>query len=186
MTSLQERIATERKRLRGVRQNMLAAIEQQASGDPAYIPFYIAAANYIETTMHRVHVQDVKMDQMIRDKIEVMDASAEQALAELHGRLEGAKEHLQPFLAARDALRDKGAEALEDFEREGKKYSDFIVANMGHHPPTADLGTRLFSPEDWEYMAGATDAEIARDQELYADFQSVIPASLAVDDADNG
>jgi hypothetical protein len=179
MTTLMERIAQERKRLRSVRQNMLAAIEQQAGGDDAYVAFYVAAAEYIDATMQRVHLQDVKMDAMIREKIEFLDESAEQALGELHERLEGAKEHLRPFLAARDALREQGAAALEAFEREGKVYSDFVVANMGHHPPTADLGVKLFSPEDWEYMAGATDEEMERDQALFEQFTSAIPENLA-------
>lgn len=177
-----ERIAQERQRLRSVRQNMLAAIEQQAGGDEAFVPFYIAAADYIDATMQRVHLQDVKMDAMIREKIEFLDEKAEQALGELHERLEGARQHLLPFLAARDELKEKGREALEAFEREGKIYSDFVVANMGHHPPTADLGTQLFSPEDWEYMAGATDEEIAHDQTLYEQFTRAIPENLATSD----
>ena len=178
MASLQERIASERKRLRNVRENMLAAIEQTSAGDEAYVPFYIAAADYIDATMQRVHEQDVKMDQMIREKAEVIDEQIEKALDELNERLEGAKKHLQPFLAARDALKEKGATALTDFEKQGKIYSDFIVANMGHHPPTADLGAKLFSPEDWEYMAGATDEEIAREKELFETFSQCVPDNL--------
>ena len=178
MASLQERISSERKRLRNVRENMLAAIEQQADGDESFVPFYIAAADYIDATMQRVHEQDVKMDTMIREKAEVIDAEVEQALAELNARLEGAKEHLQPFLEARDLLKREGIAALPNFEKQGKIYSDFIVANMGHHPPTANLGAKLFSPEDWEYMAGATEEEIAREQQLFATFSDKVPASL--------
>lgn len=178
MTSLMERIANERRRLRNVRENMLAAIEQTSNGDEAFVKFYIAAANYIDATMQRVHEQDVKMDTMIRDKVESMDANIEKALNELHERLVGAKQHLKPFLAARAALAEKGKAALTDFEREGKIYSEFIVANMGHHPATADLGAKLFSAEDWEYMAGASEAEIEREQELFDAFVESIPASL--------
>lgn len=178
MTTLMERIGNERKRLKSVRMNMLAAIEQKSSGDKAYVPFYIAAANYIDATMQRVHVQDVKMDEMIRDKVETMDASVEKALAELAARLDGAKEHLKPFLGARDALKDKGGEALDLFETEGKKYSDFIVANMGHHPPTADLGAKLFSVEDWEYMAGITDEDVDRETALFNRVQETTPDSI--------
>ncbi len=178
MTSLQERIASERKRLRNVRENMLAAIEQTSGGDESYVPFYIAAADYIDATMRRVHEQDVKMDRMIREKADVIDENIEKALGELHERLEGAKKHLQPFLEARDALKKRGREALEQFEKQGKIYSDFVVKNMGHHPPTANLGAKLFSPEDWEYMAGATDAEIAREKELFETFSKTVPETL--------
>jgi len=178
MTSLQERIANERRRLRHVRQNMLAAIQQKSGGDEAYAPFYIAAADYIEAIMQRVHEQDVKMDAMIREKADAIDDSIEKALAELHERLDGAKNHLKPFLAARDTLREKGRDALDAFEKEGQVYSDFVVANMGHHPATADLGAKLFSAGDWEYMAGATDEEIAREEALFQKVQDTIPDSL--------
>jgi hypothetical protein len=178
MTSLQERIGNERRRLRNVRLNMLAAIEQKSGGDEAYVPFHIASADYIDATMQRVHEQDVKMGQMIREKADVMDENIEQALAELNDRLQGARQHLKPFLAARDALREKGRDALEAFEKEGKIYSDFIVANMGHHPSTADLGAKLFSPEDWEYMAGTTDEEIQREEAFFEKVQAAIPDSL--------
>jgi len=178
-----ERIGNERRRLRSVRQNMIAAIEQKARGDETYVPFYIAAADYIDATMQRVHIQDVKMEDMIREKIETMDAGVEKALAELQARLIGAKEHLKPFLAARDALMEKGCEALEGFEKEGQEYSDFIVANMGHHGPTADLGAKLFSGEDWEYMAGITDAEVEREAALFARVQETIPGDVKTPDA---
>lgn len=178
MTTLMERIGNERRRLRNVRQNMLAAIEQKSQGNEAYVPFYIAAANYIDATMQRVHIQDVKMDDMIREKVETMDADVEQALAELDDRLTGAKEHLIPFLAARDALIESGREALELFEKEGKEYSDFIVSNMGHHPPTADLGAKLFSAEDWEYMAGITDEDVERETALFDSVQETLPGDV--------
>ena len=178
MTTLQERIGNERRRLRTVRQNMIAAIEQGSKGDEAYIPFYVAVADYIDATMQRLHVQDVKMGEMIREKVESVDAGVEKALAELEERLKGASEHLEPFLAARDALKKEGRVALERFEKAGKKYSDFVVANMGHHGATTDLSTKLFSTTDWEYMAGITDEEIERDANLFDAVQGNIPDSL--------
>lgn len=178
MTTLMERIANERRRLRSVRQNMMAAIEQKANGDEAFIPFYIAAADYIDATMQRVHAQDIKMGDMIREKVESMDDSVEKALAELEERLDGAKEHLKPFLAARDALKDKGREALERFEKEGKVYSEFVVGSMGHHGATTDLSAKLFATADWEYMAGITDAEVEREAELFDRVEDTAPDRL--------
>jgi hypothetical protein len=180
MSTLMERVGNERRRLRTVRQNMMAAIEQGSGGDESYVPFYIAAANYIDATMARLHGQDVRMGDMIREKVETIDAGVEQGLRELDERLKGAEEHLKPFLAARDVLQTRGAEALEKFEQEGKNYSDFIVANMGHHGPTSDLSAKLFSTADWEYMAEITDDEIARDAELFDRFVATRPAGLEI------
>jgi len=174
MTTLQERIGNERRRLREVRLKMVAAIEAQAGGDEAYVPFYVAVADYIDATMQRLHDQDIKMRNMIVEKVEQVDDSVEKALGELDERLDGAKAKLVPFLEARDALRKTGAEALEKFEQVGQEYSDFVVANMGHHGATTDLAAKLFSPADWEYMAGISDEQAQQDEDL---FQRVVDAS---------
>jgi hypothetical protein len=174
MSTLQERIGNERRRLRLVRQRMAAGIEAQAGDDAAYVPFYVAVADYIDTTMQRLHDQDVKMGNMIREKVDEVDVQVENALEELAERLRGAEAHLKPFLEARDELREKGIAALESFEAAGKAYSDFIVANMGHHGATSDLSAKLFSLADWEHMAGITDAQQREDEELY---QRVLDAS---------
>ena len=178
MTTLQERIGNERIRMRTVRQKMLAAIEQESNGDEAFVSFYIAAADYIEAAMARLHGQDVRMGDMIREKSETIDDNVKKGLGELEDRLSGAKAHLQPFLAARDELKAQGAVALSTFEKEGKKYSDFIVANMGHHGPTTDLSTKLFSAADWEYMAAITDEEIDHEASLFDRVVATTPDNL--------
>lgn len=164
--------------MRTVRQHMAAGIEQQATGDEAFVPFYIAAADYIDAAMARLDVQDVRMGDMIREKADTSDASVKQALAELEERLSGARRHLTQFLAARDELRSQGARALKQFEREAKTYSDFISTNMGHHGATTELSAKLFDTSDWEYMAAITDEEMRREQELYARVESSLPDSL--------
>jgi hypothetical protein len=183
MTTLMERVANERRRLRTVRQNMLAATEEKLDGNESRAAFYIATADYIDVTMQRLHRQDIRMGEMIKDKVESMSPSVKQALAELEERLEGAKRHLGPFLAARDALQEKGLEALAIFEKEAKIYSDFIVANMGHHGPTSDLSAELFSGADWEHMAEVTDAEVAREAALFDRVDAAKPASLKSNDS---
>jgi hypothetical protein len=178
MTTLMERIGNERRRLRNVRQRMAAAIEAQANGDEGFVPFYVAAADYIDETMQRLHEQDVKMGKMIVEKVDEVDDQVKQALKELDDRLDGAKEHLKPFLAARDSLHERGAEALEDFEAAAKKYSDFIVANMGHHGATNDLSAKLFKLPDWEYMAGISDEQSAQEEQLFSQVVDAMPEGV--------
>jgi hypothetical protein len=178
MTTLQERIANERRRLRTIRQNMVAAVEKKSKGDESFIPFYIASADYIDATMLRLHEQDVKMGDMIREKADAVEDDIETAMGQLEARLEGAKAHLKPFLEARDELKEKGAEALEHFEKVAKEYSDFIVANMGHHDATSDLSAKLFSMADWEYMAGITDEQLSEEENLFERAAASTPDSL--------
>lgn len=178
MTTLQERIGNERRRLRSIRQNMMAAVEQKSKGDDAFVAFYVASANYIDATMDRLHEQDVKMGDMIREKADAVEDDIETAIGQLEARLQGAKDHLKPFLKARDELKEKGAAALENFEKAAKEYSDFIVANMGHHDASSDLSAKLFTLADWEYMAGITDEEVAKEGSLFERAAARTPDSL--------
>ncbi|RMF97100.1 MAG: hypothetical protein D6727_06495 [Gammaproteobacteria bacterium] len=178
MSTLRERIANERRRLREVRQKLSAAIEQGSGGDADWVPFYIAVADYMEAAMQRLHAQDVKMGDMIRDKLGELDAAAEQALRELDERLSGNEQRLRALLAARDRLRSDGAAALPDFEAAAREFTAFIVANMGHHGATTDLAARLFSPADWEYMAGISDEELAREVALFERVTATTPPGL--------
>ena len=112
MTTLQEKIANERRRLRSVRQKLTAAVKQKSNGDESFLPFYIAATKYMEVAMERLHAQDIKMGEMIQDKVEVVDDSVRQALGELDERLSGNQVHLEKFLAAGAALREEGMPAV--------------------------------------------------------------------------
>lgn len=178
MTTLRERIAGERRRLKSVRQALTAAVARQSGGDPAFVPFYIAVADYIETAMGRLHDQDVKMGDMIRTKLGTIDAASAGALAELDARLAGNQRLLHEFVAAREALKTQGAAALGRYEDSGAAYTHYIVTNMGHHDGTTDLAQRLFTTADWEYMAGVTEAETRLEQELYGRVFAALPPAL--------
>jgi hypothetical protein len=179
MTTLRERVAGERRRLKSVRQALTAAVARQARGDATFVPFYIAVGDYIEASMGRLHAQDVKMGNMIREKLGTLDDSARRALGELDERLAGNQEHLRVFSSAKAALQQEGAAAIGRFEAASAAYTGYIVANMGHHDGTTDLAARLFSPADWEYMAGITDAETHTEARLYDRVFAALPASLA-------
>jgi hypothetical protein len=184
MTEINERIADERRRLREVRQTMTAAVEQQAHGDSSFVPFYIAIGDYFEATMARLHRQDVRMGDMLRDKADLDDPDHLKALAELGERLSGNQEHLQQLLAAREQLKSSGDEALQIFETAGGAYSDYIVSNMGHHPGSTQLAASLFTQEDWAYMADISAEDQALEAQLFAQVFSSVPAALTRPQAD--
>jgi hypothetical protein len=102
-------------------------------------------------------------------------------MEELDFRLTGNQEHLEKLLAARESLKAQGHAALEEFESAGKAYSDFIVANMGHHPGTNDMAQAVFTPEDWDHMAYISDNDLATQQALYEQVVAAKPASLQLD-----
>lgn len=175
---LRERVANERRRLKSVREALSAALAKGSKGDPAYVPFYLALAAYMEAAMHRLHIQDVRMGDMIKSKLGSLTAQDKQALAELDSRLSVNQRHLRNFLEARDSLKKEGAAALDRFEKVSREYTDFITANMGHHGATTELAQKLFSLDDWAYMAGITDEETRQEQDLYQRVFAAVPAGL--------
>ena len=126
------------------------------------MPFYIAIGDYMETSIGRLLDQDIKMGEMIREKVETIDENVTKALAGLDENLSALRQRLDGLLTARDNLRNDGGAALNEFENAGRSLTDYIVANLGHQEGGSnDLAAKLFGPEDWEYMAGVTDEAMA-------------------------
>ena len=178
MTTLYERVALERTRLRQVRQLLTAAAKQGAQGNIAYVAFYIAIADYFDASMERLHTQDIRMGKILRDKVDMEDPSIQQALRELDERLAGNQKCLKKMLAARESLRVSAVEALAEFESAGGAYAAYIVTNMGHHPGTADLAVKIFSTDDWEFMADVSEEDQQREQRLFEHVFALLPMGL--------
>lgn len=174
----------ERRRLRSVRQALSAALEQGARGDASYVPFYVAVADYMEAAMHRLHIQDVRMGEMIQAKLGALDPGAAKALGTLDERLKGNQRHLANLLSAREQLRKQGASAIGQFEKVARDYTNYITTNMGHHGASTELAQRLFSTDDWAYMAGITEEETQREQKLHNQVFSAVPKGLQLPASD--
>lgn len=178
MTSLMERVAGERRRLRQVRQALTAATNQKSGGDASWAPFYLAVTEYFEAAMERLHEQDIRMGKMLCDYIDTEDADNQAALAELDARLEGLNAHHAGLLAARDALVADASGALEKFEDVGGAYAEYMFTNMGHHAGTADLAGKHFSRQDWEHMTMVSEAARQQEQVLYDKVFAALPDGL--------
>ena len=178
MDELRERIAGERRRLRKVREALSAAVAQTSDGDEAYVPFYLAIGEYFEAAMERLHTQDIRMGDLLREKADMNDPENQQILSELDRRLAGNQEHLKTFLAAKKTLFESGEEALEEYESAGRAYTNYITTNMGHHDASTELARNSFSDEDWTYMANISDEDMAREEELFERVFATMPARL--------
>lgn len=128
--------------------------------------------------MERLHEQDIRMGDMLRAKADMQDPANVKAMAELDERLAGNQEHLRKMLAARDGLRAAAPDAAEEFESAGGAYAAFIVANMGHHPGTANLAQDLFEQSDWEHMTLVSESAQQREQALFDDVFLHFPADV--------
>jgi len=179
MATLQERIGGERRRLKSVRTKLSAAVAQGASRKTDWAPFYIAVGDYMQASIGRLLAQDIKMGDMIREKVAVVDDDIAKALSRMHIRLSELEERLERMLAARDKLRAGSGTELDEIEDAARDLTDYIVANMGHQEGGANsVAAKLFGPDDWELMAGITDADMAREVALFEQVNATTPSDL--------
>lgn len=175
MSELREKVANERRRLKQVRQALSAAIDDGAREDPEFVPYYIAIANYMETSMGRLHIQDVRMGEMLRERV---PAEKQGALSELDRRLDGNQQHLKTFLSSRDALKSDGVSAIRKFEKASQAYTDYIKSQMGHHGGSTDLAGEYLTQDDWNFMAHTSDEAMAKEQVLFDKVFAIQPESV--------
>jgi hypothetical protein len=178
MASLREQVGHERQRLVLVRKALSASLAETTDHGQAYVPFYIAVGKYIESAMGRLHAQDERMSELIPERAPKMDDAVRSMLKDVHDRLDGSKKHLNALKEARQALESKGAAAVRTFEAAGKAYTDYIATRMGHQARPSDMAAQLFSEADWTYMAGASEADIARENTLFESVRAALPPSL--------
>jgi hypothetical protein len=182
-----ESVMGERGRLRSSHEMLKAALDNEQRG-PDYVPFYIAVANFMEASMGRLDSQDIKMLTRLRDRLGHPSDEEEAIIAEVHRRLDGNREHLQKFLACRDALIDDGPEptAIKHFEEVSDAYIDYIHNEMGHHAPSTDIARRIFETEDWLDIADLDSEYFAREQKLYTELMEkrpdCVPLGLAAEE----
>ena len=138
----------------------------------------MAIADYIETAMGRLHAQDVKMGNMIREKLGKLDAPSEQALQELDERLAGNQQHLRAFSAAGRGLPRRWTPPPWSISRPCCRVQQ--LHRYEHGPSRRHHGSRRppVYQDDWDYMAGVTDEETRVEQQLYARVFAALPAAL--------
>jgi hypothetical protein len=162
-----ERLVYERHRIKAVVEALLAALEQGAGGNAAYLPFYLAVGQYVEAAMYRLHVQGVRMVEMIHSKLGEPDTATGKVLLDVEQALADNQRHLADLTGARERLEHEGAAALGAFEQVGRGFAGFLTGNIDHHKQVWQLAQKLFSVDDWAYGAGITEEEIQHERILY-------------------
>jgi len=177
MKSAIESIMHERSRLRTAHEMLDAALAEEVR-DEAFVPFYIAVADYMEASMGRLQDQDVKMLQRLGEAVDPTDSQANEIIAEVYRRLDGNQEHLQKFLTCRTDLQSDAASAVDKFEETSRAYIDFIHNQMGHHAPSTDLARQIFDEDDWVAIADIDQRYFSKEKALYESVLQTRPGSV--------
>jgi len=178
-----EHIENERLRLKQVRVALSTALEGGARGDAAYVPFYIAIADYMEKAFGRLHHEDGTMCKVVRRKVANPTPDVIESLDEVEKRLARSNELLQNLVRARDALKKTGGAALQAFEAAGRDYTHHIKTKMGYNAPTSANLRAFLTEDDWKAMAGETKNAAIVEKELFKKVFAAKPASLTIDAA---
>ena len=177
MKSAIESLMNERGRLRTAHEMLDAALAEEER-DEAFVPFYIAVADYMEASMGRLHEQDVKMLRRLGEAVDATNADAEEIIAEVYRRLDGNQAYLQKFLACRAELQGEGTSAVDRFEAVSRDYIDFIHNRMGHHAPSTDMARQLFVEDDWVAIADIDQGYFRKEEALYESVLQTRPGSV--------
>ena len=177
-----ESIMQERGRLRTVHEMLKAALEVEPR-DESFILFYVAIGDYMEASMGRLHIQDVKMLERLASKVDMSDSENEEIIAEVYRRLDGNQEHLKQYIACKQALKSDGAEAVAEYEDTSRAYIDYIHNRMGHHAPSTDLARQAFVEDDWVEMADIDEAYFAKERGLYESVLQTRPEGVPLGQA---
>ena len=172
-----ESLMNERGRLRTTHEMLNAALAEEVR-DEAFVPFYIAVADYMEASMGRLHEQDIKMLRRLAAAVDPTDSEAEEIIAEVHRRLDGNQVHLKDFLACRADLQSDGHSAVDKFEIVSRDYIDFIHNRMGHHAPSTDLARQIFAEDDWVEIADIDQRYFRKEEALYESVLQTRPGSV--------
>jgi hypothetical protein len=163
-----ESIMGERGRLRTSHEMLKASLEVNNRQD--FVNFYIAVANYMEAGMGRLDDQDVRMLSRLVERLGSPTEDEQTVIDEVYRRLDGNREHLQKYLACRDALvaDSNDAVSIDDYESVSDAYINYIHNDMGHHAPSTDLARKMFIDSDWVEIADIDADYFAGEKELYA------------------
>jgi uncharacterized alpha-E superfamily protein len=105
---------------------------------------------------------------MIKEKAAVENIDPGTAISEAHDRVEGSQKLLIELSEKSNQI---NKQSLADFVDVCQRYCQYIVSNMGHHAPSANMARALFSEQDWLAMADFSDEHSQLEQHL---FDSVI------------
>ncbi len=178
LTSRQE-IARERRRQIQVRKAFQAGLDATDWEDAAAARFYLACADYLKWSMDRLHRQDQRIHDLLRDRIPPEEKEAHERLAVLDERQERSRALMRDFEAAAEALRSAGAGGIGAFEEAAREFTAaFGSLLQARKNPFFRHTDRLFNDADWEEIAGVTAQSLADEQRLFTSVQRSAPAGV--------
>lgn len=179
MSSALENLRRERQRKLQVRETFSRGLQRLrgASQDP--VPFYEICADYLVAGQRRLIDQDLRLAEMLAERVPAGQTEDHAAIRALRERLELADRSLREFAAAAEDLRRRRVAAQKEFERAADTFLDVLVNVLGKRSHSLrHLTSTLLSEADWERIADVSAEFLRQEAEDFLAVQSKAPADI--------
>lgn len=172
-------IGRERRRMIQVRKAFETCLAQR--DDDAHDPtdFYLACGDYIVWTMARLHDQDQRIHDLLKERLDPGLTDVHEQLAGLNDRQAKSRAFTAEFQQAVTALRNVGPSGRSEFETAAQAFVDLFTTLMAPRKnPFQEHTDVLFTDSDWIDIAGVSNESLAEEQELYELVEATAPAGI--------
>jgi hypothetical protein len=172
-------IGRERRRQIQVRKAFEAGLALHEQDAAELATFYLACGDYILWSMARLHDQDQKIHDLLKQRLEPGQVEVREQLATLDERQDKSRAFTAEFGSGVELLQRRGAVGCAEFETAARSFVELFTSLMAPRKnPFQEHTDRLFSEDDWIDIAGVTDKSLAAERELFDSVESTAPASI--------
>ena len=175
LNNFETHVSTERTHLSQVRRAFTKALEDE-NADPGLVNFYVVCSNYLEFALNRLIAQDYILHDLLVPHIEESNTDYQNKLQSLHKGLKAMESSIKNLGDAKNDLVTSGLYGVDPFKKEAHEFLDvFLNLLASNRHSTYDLEKEVFTPEDWEQIAGVTEESINNEAILYQEIKLSAP-----------
>ena len=172
-------IGRERRRQIQVRKAFEAGLAKSADDATDLADFYLACGDYIVWSMARLHDQDQRIHDLLKERLDPGLTEVHEQLAGLNERQGKSRAFTEEFQQAVKVLRDSGASGQAEFEEAARAFVDLFISLMAPRKnPFQEHTDVLFTDSDWIDIAGVSAESLAEEQKLYELVEARAPAGI--------
>lgn len=170
-------IGHERRRQIQVRKALEAVLARADRGQHYPLAdFYLACGDYLVWSMDRLHEQDQRIHDLLRERLPPGEREARAALVRLGSRQQQSRELVRVFRNAVERLRCQGRRGVQAFETAARRFAKTFTELLAPRRNPFEAHTdRLFGKRDWVAIAWASDGSRRSEQLLFATVQTYAP-----------
>ena len=163
----QAHVSNERTHLSQVRRAFTTGLEIEAV-DPGLVNFYVVCCEYLEYSLNRLIAQDNILHDLLIPHIEATNQEYLDKLTKLEKGLQAMENAIEKLSTAKNNLIKAGLYETQIFKEEARAFLDVFLNMLAiNRHSTIDLESKVFTPKDWEKLAGVTEESIQMEEKLF-------------------